>query len=258
MSTRFYYPHILFPVKEITLVLMLLLGACAPGGTVSHVPGSGVQRGPGEQVRVLELYPGVTATIVAPSQLDKAKRVDLILYALPNGNTTAQTIGRRMVEGLDWHFDIQHIGAQTRALRTMGMEQAVVVYLEADRRSWPLWRSSLGYERANTRIVEIVDQIRTAIGDPRDISVTLTGHSGGGSFAWGFIDGQDALPIGSTESHCSTATTASSHATVRNSRSGSVAIGTTRLSFLPTTTGNKLGGRRSYPIQAEHGALRTG
>ena len=26
------------------------------------------------------------------------------------------------------------------------------------------------------------------------MSVTLTGHSGGGSFFWGFIDGQDALP----------------------------------------------------------------
>ena len=147
-----------------------------------------------ERIRVLDLYPGVTATIVAPSQLDASKRIDLILYALPNGNTTLQTIGRRMHEGLDWHYDIQNIGAQTRALRARGMPQAIVVYLEADKRSWPAWRQSLGYPQANARIVEIVDQIRYAVGNPDDMSVTLTGHSGGGSFMFGFIEGQDSLP----------------------------------------------------------------
>jgi hypothetical protein len=147
-----------------------------------------------ERIRVLDLYPGVTATSVAPSQLDESKRIDLILYALPNGNTTLQTIGRRMHEGLDWHYDIQNIGAQTRALRARGMPQAIVVYLEADKRSWPAWRQSLGYPQANARIVEIVDQIRYAVGNPDDMSVTLTGHSGGGSFMFGFIEGQDSLP----------------------------------------------------------------
>ena len=148
----------------------------------------------GESVRKLDISPGVTATIVAPAKLDTRDRVELILYALPNGNTTAQTIGRQMADGVDWHYDIQHIGAQTRALRELGLKQAVVAYLEADSRSWPAWRSALGYERANPRIVEIVDEVRRAIGNPGQLSVTLTGHSGGGSFAWGFIDGQQALP----------------------------------------------------------------
>ena len=147
-----------------------------------------------ERIRVLDLYPGVTATIVAPSQIDASKRIDLILYALPNGNTTLQTIGRKMRDGLDWHYDIQHIGAQTLALRTRGMPQAIVVYLEADKRSWPAWRQSLGYPQANRRIVEIVDQIRYAVGNPDDMRVTLTGHSGGGSFMFGFIEGRDSLP----------------------------------------------------------------
>jgi hypothetical protein len=147
-----------------------------------------------ERIRVLDLYPGVTATIVAPSQIDASKRIDLIIYALPNGNTTLQTIGRKMRDGLDWHYDIQHIGAQTLALRTRGMPQAIVVYLEADKRSWPAWRQSLGYPQANRRIVEIVDQIRYAVGNPDDMRVTLTGHSGGGSFMFGFIEGQDSLP----------------------------------------------------------------
>lgn len=148
----------------------------------------------GERVRAVDLYPGVTATIVAPARVDLQKRVDLILYALPNGNTTAQTIGRKMADGVDWHFDIQHIGAQTRALRTRGLDQAIVVYLEADTRSWPEWRRVNEYDKANRRIVEIVDQLRGMIGNPSNLAVTLTGHSGGGSFAWGFIDGRDSLP----------------------------------------------------------------
>ncbi|MEP6834963.1 MAG: hypothetical protein ABJB74_16370 [Gemmatimonas sp.] len=147
-----------------------------------------------ERIRVLELQPGVTATIVAPANLDLNKRVDLILYALPNGNTTAQTIGRKMANGVDWHFDIQNIGAQTRALRTMGYDQAIVAYLEADTKSWPEWRRINDYDKANKRVVEIVDQLRAMLGNPPKLAVTLTGHSGGGSFAWGFLDGQDSLP----------------------------------------------------------------
>jgi hypothetical protein len=173
---------------------LMLLAACAPARAGSDFAGFASHGSFDEQVRVLDLYPEVTATIVSPAQLDVRKRVELILYALPNGNTTAQTMGRKLAEGVDWHYDIQHIGAQTRALRERGMSQAVVVYLEAEKRSWPAWRNTLGYDRANPRIVEIVDEIRSAIGNPRDISVTLTGHSGGGSFAWGFIDGQESLP----------------------------------------------------------------
>ena len=103
-------------------------------------------------------------------------------------------MGRTMGDGVGWRYDIQHIAAQTRALRTRGLPQAVVVYLEADGKSWPSWRAKLGYPRANARIVEIVDQLRTAIGNPPKLSVTLTGHSGGGSFMFGFIEGQDSLP----------------------------------------------------------------
>jgi hypothetical protein len=148
----------------------------------------------GERIRVLSLNPGVTATLVAPRHLDLHKPVDLILYALPNGNSTAETIGHTLVDSAGWRYDIQHIGAQTRALRARGLDQAVVVYLEADRKSWPEWRGRHGYERANARIVAIVDELRSAVGNPSELAVTLTGHSGGGSFAWGFIDGQDALP----------------------------------------------------------------
>ncbi|MEO7997092.1 MAG: hypothetical protein ABI852_06580, partial [Gemmatimonadaceae bacterium] len=120
--------------------------------------------------------------------------VDLILYALPNGNTTAQTMGHKMSPGDDWHFDIQNIGAQTRALRSRGLTQAVVVYFEANTKSWPDWRRVHGYEQANARIVGMVNEVRSVIGNPFDVSITLTGHSGGGSFILGFIEGQTLLP----------------------------------------------------------------
>lgn len=137
---------------------------------------------------------GMTATIVAPASLDPRQPVELILYALPNGNTTAQTMGRVLREGMDWHFDIQHIAAQTRALRTMGVPQAVIVYLEADTKSWPEWRRVRGLDSANRRIAAFVDSLRASIGNPPRLSVTLTGHSGGGSFMFGFIEAQQALP----------------------------------------------------------------
>lgn len=174
--------------------LSLALSACAPRyvGTDLRDFTSGGRFG--ERARVLELYPGATATIVAPAHIDPDKRIDLILYALPNGNSTAETIGRSPFDSTRWRYDIQHIGAQTRALRSRGVEQAIVVYLEADTKSWPEWRRTQGYDRANARIVSLVDQIRTAIGNPPHLKVTLASHSGGGSFAWGFIEGQAALP----------------------------------------------------------------
>jgi hypothetical protein len=72
---------------------------------------------------------------------------------------------------MDWHFDIQHIGAQTRALRARGLSNAIVVYLEADTKSWPEWRRIRGYENANARIVAMVDRVRAAVGNPPGMSV---------------------------------------------------------------------------------------
>jgi hypothetical protein len=181
-------------VRRVAIGLALGLTACAPRRIPVELQGFTPSGNFGERIRVLDIYSGVTATIVAPAHIDESKPVDLIIYALPNGNTTAQTIGRKMVEGLDWHFDIQHIGAQTRALRTRGLPNAIVAYLEADTRSWPAWRAARGYPKANARIVEIVDQVRRAVGNYPDMKVTLTGHSGGGSFMFGFIEGQDSLP----------------------------------------------------------------
>ena len=185
------YPSAVLLTSRVALAgAALLLSACRHSQSPSTTPSGAAS----ERVQVLSLDSGVTATIVAPAPLDPRQRVELILYALPNGNTTAQTMGRALTAGMDWHYDIQHIGAQTRALRARGMSNAIVAYLEADTKSWPEWRRVRGYENANARIVAMVDRVRAALGNPSGMMVTLTGHSGGGSFFWGFIDGQPALP----------------------------------------------------------------
>jgi hypothetical protein len=176
------------------LGLCAALAACASTRASRPLEGFAAAGPFAEQQRVLSHAAGVTATIVAPARLDVSRPVDLILYALPNGNTTAQTMGRTLAPGMDWHFDIQHIAAQTRALRARGMTQAVVAYLEADTKSWPEWRRRQGYPIANAKIPGIVDSIVAAIGRPPHLSITLTGHSGGGSFMFGLIEASASLP----------------------------------------------------------------
>jgi len=185
------YPSAVLLTSRVALAgAALLLSACRHSQSSSTAPSGAAS----ERVQILALDSGVTATIVAPEHLDPRQRVELILYALPNGNTTAQTMGRALTAGMDWHYDIQHIGAQTRALRARGMSNAIVAYLEADTKSWPEWRRVRGYENANARIVAMVDRVRAALGNPSGMMVTLSGHSGGGSFFWGFIEGQPSLP----------------------------------------------------------------
>jgi hypothetical protein len=66
-----------------------------------------------EPLKQFTICNDVRVTIDAPG-INRKKETIIILYALPNGNTTEQTMGKKKVEGLDWHFDIQHIKAQTR------------------------------------------------------------------------------------------------------------------------------------------------
>ncbi len=64
--------------------------------------------------------PGTRILINAPLKgFEKDDRVLLVIYALPNGNSIEQTFGKNLKEGDDWHFNIQHIGAQTRFLRNI-------------------------------------------------------------------------------------------------------------------------------------------
>jgi hypothetical protein len=126
----------------------------------------------------------------APESFAPDKPVLLVFYALPNGNTIEQTIGRKLQPGDDWHFDIQHIGAQTRWLRQVLTNQTVVVaYLEAGTKSWPAWRKQHG----DRRIPEILDGVRGIFSSNRT-EVVLAGHSGGGSLLFGYLNTVEKIP----------------------------------------------------------------
>jgi hypothetical protein len=137
--------------------------------------------------------PGTRILINAPvSGFGKTDEVLLVFYALPNGNTIEQTFGKNLKDVDDWHYNIQHIGAQTRFLRNIIINQTiVVVYLQAERRSWSWWVANTS-DSLNT-LKTIVDDIRSIFAqwNPK---VVLNSHSGGGRFIFSYIDAVDNIP----------------------------------------------------------------
>lgn len=124
-----------------------------------------------------------------PEPHPEGGRARVVLYALPAGNTIEQTIGRKTEEGDDWHFDIQHIGAQTRWLRARGGRPDLTVwYLESEGRSWVQWCRAQADGR---RSGELVNLARTMRHQPR---ITLASHSAGGALVFNYLDGVASIP----------------------------------------------------------------
>lgn len=137
------------------------------------------------------MAPDVKVTIDRPSKMKKRPTI-VILYALPNGNTTAQTMGRKTLPSDDWHYDIQHIKAQTNFLRKkLTRQNVIVVYLENNYRSWPLWKRR--HSRYKQTIPHIVDTIFHLFDVPAK-TLYLNGHSGGGSFIFGYLEAVSVIP----------------------------------------------------------------
>ena len=150
----------------------------------------------GEVVTELTFEPGVRAVMNAPAILREGMPLRLVFYAAPAGNTIEQTFGRRVEPGDDWHFDIQHVAAQTRWLREQGSDaDLVVVCLQCEQKFWPAWRKAKDPD--NRRIPQIVDEIRRRFAG-REVEIVLSGHSAGGAFIFGFIDGVSAIPAAVT------------------------------------------------------------
>jgi hypothetical protein len=119
-----------------------------------------------------------------------ARKTLLVFYALPNGNTTAQTLGKATSNTNEWRYEIQHIGAQTRFLRALLPDRDVlVVYLEAAQRSWPAWRKKHG----DKLIPEVIATVKHTISG-RPVETVLAGHSGGGSFIFGYLNAVKEIP----------------------------------------------------------------
>ena len=147
-----------------------------------------------EQICMFNYDPGIRVFISAPppGAFDTGKPTEIALFALPNGNTIEHTIGKLLNPGDDWHYDIQHIGAQTRFLRDQSnYNNLVTVYLETTQRSWPAWKAK--YPN-NPAIINSLVNYLTGLFSDYNPFVVLTGHSGGGSFTFGFLDSQNEIP----------------------------------------------------------------
>lgn len=179
------------------LGVTFVIGYIVSATQAAPLAGFTIDGASGEQRRSLNSESGARALMLAPADFSTERQTHLLIFALPNGNTIEQTIGCRAAPGLDWHFDIQHIGAQVRLLRQVAPYQnvnLVVAYVEADGLSWPAWRQKQG-SRAPQDVAAIVDQIRALL-PGKNCLISLAAHSGGGAFLFSYIDAFDEIPSG--------------------------------------------------------------
>ena len=142
-----------------------------------------------EQVRWSVLESGVRVHINVPRAF-KAERRVLVLFATPNGSTIEQTLGCNAADGLDWHYDIQHVAAQMRLLRATDLRSDyVLAVVQAPKLSWPAFRRD--EPQAGKIIPALIDSL---VAETKATSVVLSCHSGGGSFVFGTINARDAIP----------------------------------------------------------------
>ena len=130
---------------------------------------------------------------LADSQkLNTQKKTLIIFFALPNGNSIEWTKGKLMQAGDDWHYDIQHIAAQTRYVRqVMDDHTIIIVYMANYQKSWPAWKKQRS--DAPQEIKRIVDSVTSMFSAYRP-EIMLNSHSGGGSFIFGYLDAVEQIP----------------------------------------------------------------
>lgn len=130
------------------------------------------------------------------------KPVVLVLFALPNGNTIAWSAGKKMEPGDDWHYDIQHIRAQTEFIRAADIaKHYVVAYLQASMKAWTghaaKYNGENGAENSYMLYPRLVDTLEQIVekGVGRAVQeLVLSSHSGGGRFMFNYISGVKEIP----------------------------------------------------------------
>ncbi|HAP35509.1 MAG TPA: hypothetical protein DCQ28_06040, partial [Bacteroidetes bacterium] len=164
----------------------------------SALPGFSVSPYFNEQVKTFVYTPEVRIHINAPAidQFNPANPTALSFFSLPNGNTIEMTIGKKLKTGDDWHYDIQHIGAQTRFIRSKIKDtNFVTIYLEANASSvplsWPTWRSK--YANNAALIKGIVDSIKNIFTGYNPF-IVFSSHSGGGGFTFSYFNAVTIIP----------------------------------------------------------------
>ena len=172
-------------------LLLVVCGCTAQAQMLSGFKPSGSF---GEQQLVMENNPPDTRILInAPTTgFGRNARVLLVFYALPNGNTIEQTFGKKLQKNDDWHFDIQHIGTQTRFLRHLLKHQTIVaVYVESKQKSWPAFVANT---KDSIRVIKsIVDQVKNLF-LPWNPQIVMNGHSGGGRFIFSYLNAVGKIP----------------------------------------------------------------
>lgn len=175
-------------MRLLTWLVVLLAG----GAGAAELPGFTRTTPFEEQVRSVTLASGVRVYVNAPAAIDAARPTRVIVYATPNGNTLEQTLGGAKGAGVDWHFDIQHVAAQVRRLREVdARENIVLAVTQAPKLSWPAFRA--GNAEAGKVIGSVIELAKEGLAGT-SVNVDLTGHSGGGSFIFGFINSVEVIP----------------------------------------------------------------
>jgi hypothetical protein len=141
-----------------------------------------------ERLTRLSPAPGVRVIIDEPATL--SNKIRLVLYALTNGNTIEETYGKPIKSGDDWHFDIQHIGAQTRFLRARLNDRSLVVaYLQTDVKAWPAYLRTKPAGTAQRILDAVIEKYKD-----EDTEIVLDSHSGGGALLFAYIRDVEAIP----------------------------------------------------------------
>lgn len=174
------------------LLMIVLSPGAVSAARADALPGFSPSEHFAEQLRNDRFEDCVTIRINAPGDFDARRPTLLVLYALPNGNSIDETIGRQPAPGRHWRYAIQQIAAQIRYLRAQETTRNVVVaYLEAEGKSWPAWRTAR--EDSGARITRLIEQLRTMFAGEQT-RVALTCHSGGGALLLDYIDHVEAIP----------------------------------------------------------------
>jgi len=150
---------------------------------------------PSQPIAVIDsffIHGDIKVTIDKPAHFLVNKKTVISFFALPNGNSTEQTMGKKMQAGDDWHYDIQHIRAQTQFIRQqLATTNFVVIYLENIYKSWPSWKTK--HPDFKQEIPHLVDSLAGIVA-AKNKDIYLNGHSGGGSFIFGYLAGVSAIP----------------------------------------------------------------
>lgn len=182
-------------IKSGITLFMLLITILPPGIGQKIASSSGVVW---EKEQVIRINNPVNKSVIlinlpdSINRLSPKKKTLLIFFALPNGNSIEWTMGKKMEAGDDWHYDIQHIAAQTRYLRQVMSDQNIIVaYMANELKSWPAWKKQ--QPNGPLEIKRIVDSISEMFNRLHP-DIMLNSHSGGGSFLFGYLDAVQQIP----------------------------------------------------------------